>query len=318
MNRKIMYSVLSGALLIGTTVVRAQHATPEEAPPPPEFMLQDREPGPGGPDGPGEPFGGMELLGFGGMHGGKVVKGVPFSATAVSESTQTLADGNHITRNTKANLFRDSQGRFRREATVPALGAAAGAGQTHSFVFINDPVAGTGYMLQPDKKEAFQMNKGKSKNNEGDAAARKEKFKEKFDARQQKEIADGTLKIDNLGTQTVAGVAAQGTRRTRTIPAGKMGNDKPITIVSEEWYSNDLQIVVSSKHSDPRFGDRSFTLTSVQRTEPAATLFTVPSDYTVKQGHGGPRGRRRGLHGPGMGGPGAPPPPPNAPAPSDN
>jgi len=210
MNRKVMYAVLSGALLIGTTVVRAQHATPEEAPPPPEFMLQDGGPGPGGPDGPGEPFGGMELLGFGGMHGGKIVKGAPFSATAVSESTQTLADGNHITRSTKTNLFRDSQGRFRREATVPALGAAAGAGQTHSFVFINDPVAGTGYMLQPDKKEAFQMNKGKFKSNtEADGAARKEKFKEKFDARQQKEIADGTLKIDNLGTQTVRGMVFQ-------------------------------------------------------------------------------------------------------------
>src|SRR5882724_10119936 len=101
MNRKIMFSVLSGALLASAGIARAQEG-PEGALPPPMLMLQDGMPGEGGPGGPL----------FGGMHGGKVLKGSPFSAVAVSEHTQTLADGNHITRKTQSNLFRDSQGRF--------------------------------------------------------------------------------------------------------------------------------------------------------------------------------------------------------------
>jgi hypothetical protein len=99
-------------------------------------------------------------------------------------------------------------------------------------------------------------------------------------------------------------VNAQGTRHTRTIPAGQIGNDKPITIVSEHWYSNDLQMVVMSKRSDPRFGDTTYKLTNIQRQEPAASLFTVPADYTVQQGGKGHRGMRNFKQ---------PPPPPPAP-----
>ena len=306
MSRKIMYSVLSGALLASAGIAQAQHAQ-EEAAAPPLLMLQEGVPGEGGPDGPFGP--GFELLGFGGMHGGKVVKGAPFSATAVSEHTQTLADGNHITRKTQSNLFRDSQGRFRKEQTLPAFDAAAASGQAKSVVIISDPVAATGYMLETDKKIAFQMKKPGGNGPKGPDGTGDDR-KAKFEAREQTEIADGTLKVDALGTQTIAGVVAQGTRRTRTIPAGRMGNDKVITIVSEQWYSNDLQLVVSSKHSDPRFGDSSYTLANIQRNEPAASLFTVPSDYTVKQGHGGRAGKRFRR------GPGMPPPAPPAGAPA--
>lgn len=308
MGRKIMYSVLSGALLAGAGIAQAQHPGQEEAATPPLLMLQEGVPGEGGPDGPFGP--GFELLGFGGMHGGKVVKGAPFSATAVSEHTQTLADGNHITRKTQSNLFRDTQGRFRKEQTLPAFGAGA-AGQAKSVVIISDPVAATGYMLEADKKIAFQMKKPAGHGPKGPDGAGGDR-KAKFEAREQTEIADGTLKVETLGTQTIAGVVAQGTRRTRTIPAGRMGNDKVITVVSEQWYSNDLQLVVSSKHSDPRFGDSSYTLANIQRSEPAATLFTVPSDYTVQQGHGGRVGGKRFRRGPGMP---APAPPADAPAP---
>jgi len=97
-------------------------------------------------------------------------------------------------------------------------------------------------------------------------------------------------------------VNAEGTRTARTIPAGEMGNEKPITIVSERWYSTDLQMDVRSTHSDPRFGDTTYTLTNIQRSEPDASLFVVPSDYTVKQGKHGMMMFQQ-----------APPPPPPAP-----
>src|SRR6202521_6452629 len=94
----------------------------------------------------------IELLGFEGMHGGKVGTRVPFSAVAVSESAQTLADGNHIARKTQTNLYRDSQGRFRKEVTFTAVGPLATSGQPKSFVFINDPVAGSNFILHPGEK----------------------------------------------------------------------------------------------------------------------------------------------------------------------
>ena len=95
----------------------------------------------------------------------------------------------------------------------------------------------------------------------------------------------------SLGTQTIGGVSAQGTRTTRTIPAGQIGNEKPIVIVTERWYSPDLQMVVMSKRSDPRTGETVFQLTDVQLGEPDASLFQVPSDYTVTKG-GRPGARR--------------------------
>src|SRR6202158_1536338 len=135
MNRRVcMRMVLSGIFMLSAGLARVQQAPP--LPPPPMAMPQALGPEAGMI---GER---IELLGFEGMHGGKVVTGVPFSAVAVSESAQTLADGNHIARKTQTNLYRDSQGRLREEVTVTAVGPLATSGQPKSFVFINDPVAG--------------------------------------------------------------------------------------------------------------------------------------------------------------------------------
>jgi hypothetical protein len=270
--------ILSAVLVLSAGVARAQQSPP---PPPPDA---DMHGGPGGWVAPelGER---IELMGFAGLHGGKVVTGAPLSAVAVSETTQTLSDGNQISRTTRANLFRDSQGRFRKEVTLSGFGPLTASGQPKSFVIINDPVASTNFVLHPDTKTAEQMpghgkNGKKGPRNGGANGA----FVEKWSAREQQLVAEGLLKKEDLGTQTIGGVTAQGTRITRTIPAGQLGNAKPINIVSERWYSNDLQMVVKSTRSDPRTGTTTYTLTNIQRTEPATSLFSVPSDYSVKQG----------------------------------
>jgi hypothetical protein len=257
----------------------------------------------------------VEVLGFGGwLHGGKVVKGAPFSAVAVSETTQTLADGNHIVRKTQTNLYRDSQGRFRKEVTLPAIGPLAASGQPHTFIEISDPVAGTSYVLEPDQKVARQMPGHMGRGGEAGVGLRRgggpggpgaagvgvyRTFKEG-----KAELANANAKTESLGAQTIDGLNAEGTRTTRTIPAGEIGNESPITVVSERWYSADLQMDVKSTHSDPRFGNTTYTLTNIQRMEPAATLFAVPSDYTVTTGKD-----RMFIHKL-NGGPDAPPPPP--------
>jgi hypothetical protein len=262
---------------------------------------------PGPPPGPEGPMGGrMEILGFSEMHPGKVVAGAPYSAVAISETIQTLGDGTVIDRKIQSNVYRDGQGRTRRETTLPAVGPLATSGQNKSVVTINDPVASKAFVLHPDQKVAMLLPAHNHGNKGGNAAVGVgPNVEARIQAREQAEIASGRLKKDDLGTQSINGINAQGTRFTRTIVAGEIGNDKIITITSERWYSPDLQIVVKSVRTDPRFGQTTYTLTNIQRTEPAATLFAVPADYTVKQG--GPSGRgRRGPGGPG-GGPGAAP-----------
>ena len=86
----------------------------------------------------------------------------------------------------------------------------------------------------------------------------------------------------SLGTQVIEGVEATGTQTVVTIPAGEIGNEQPIKIVSEQWYSPALQVVVLSKRSDPRSGEMIYRLTQLDRSEPAAAMFQVPSDYTIK------------------------------------
>ena len=273
-----MHLVVGGALVLGVETAIAQ--------------------GPGG--GHHGPFGGpMELMGFEGMHGGKLVKGAPFSATSTSTTKQTLQDGTSINRTTQGAIYRDGEGRSRREVTFTGVGALAATGGTHKMVAIFDPVAGAHYMLNPDKKVAYKMTLPAN----AGTADKAQKFQQKMQARQQQEEASGALKVESLGTQMVNGVNAEGTRTTHTIAAGAIGNDKPIQVVSERWYSPDLQTVVQSSRTDPRFGTTTLSLTNIQKAEPAATLFAVPADYTVQAG-----GRGHGHHR-GPGAPAAPTPP---------
>lgn len=231
----------------------------------------------------------MELMGFEGMHGGKVVTGAPFTASATSETTQRLQDGSLIHRTSQVTMYRDSQGRSRHEATFTGVGPLAASGTPKTMVAISDPVAGVHIMLDAQQKIAhkrpFRARGGASSANAQSSST----FTAKMQAREEQEEASGLLKKESLGTQTMNGVVVEGTRITHVIPAGQIGNDKPLQVVSERWYSPDLQIVMKSTRTDPRFGTTTYTVTSIQRSEPAATLFTVPSDYTVQAG-----GRGRG------------------------
>jgi hypothetical protein len=97
------------------------------------------------------------------------------------------------------------------------------------------------------------------------------------------------VKTEDLGTQVIEGVAAQGTRTTMTIAAGKIGNDQAMQVINETWYSPDLQTVVRSHRVDPRNGEVTFRLSNVSRAEPARSLFEAPVDYKVTdQSHRGP------------------------------
>jgi TonB family protein len=346
---------------------------------------------------------------------GRVVKGAPFSAEGVSESVQTLADGNRITHRKTSAIYRDSEGRTRREETAAGVGPFAASGESHKAIFINDPVSGTNYVLNPRDNTATKVaqhfvferrgpNGGAQgggfsysirANDQGQRqpdtskpivggvlngralnrpapvypavarAARAEGLvmvevtvneegkvesakavdghpllrEAAVDAARQWEFAPTKLQNqpvkvagritfnfslskegaagappaaaevravaaggammmrtpgphgprfeatkESLGTQSIEGVQAEGTRTTTTIPAGAIGNERAIQITSERWYSPELQMVVMTRHSDPRFGETTYRLTNINRAEPDRSLFEVPSGYTVKEG----------------------------------
>ncbi|PYS99236.1 MAG: hypothetical protein DMF65_09640 [Acidobacteria bacterium] len=257
--------------------------------------------------------------------GGKVVKGAPYTAEAVTESVQTLADGNRIVHKTTAQVYRDSEGRTRRDQTIGAIGPYAAAGDPPQTYFINDPVAGVDYILEPRSKTArklphmeFSFKTESGEPEKGLVVERKlERTTTPPPSRASKEGAAkggeardfvftttapplpaapgepdvqffarataAETKTEKLDARSVEGVQAEGTRTTTTIPAGGIGNEQPIQIVNERWYSPELQVVVMTRHSDPRFGETTYRLTNIQRGEPASTLFQVPSDYTVKE-----------------------------------
>ena len=304
MNGNTRLFLTSATALLFSAGVFAQTPAPDAAPAPPSGHVR----GPHGPGfGPG-PFG-MELMGFGGMHGGKTVTGAPFTATAVGQINRTLADGSKISQTVQSNLYRDAQGRVRKEVTLPA-GSAASNGTLKSLVVIHDPVAGAGYVLDTTKKIARAMPQHTKGAGNG-APAEDETTAGGTTAANPRHGPGAKADVvkESLGTQTINGVAAQGTRYTRTIPAGRIGNDKPLTIVREEWYSPDLQMIVKSKRTDPFVGETTYNVTNIQRTAPSPTLFTVPSDYTVETAPAGKADRHAFRRG------GGAPPPPGADAP---
>lgn len=277
--------LLAAALLSVCGSLAAQDAPP---PPPPgaphggHFGF-----GPGGPGGPGADEM-MHFVGFEAGLGGKTVTGAPFSASFTTSESQTLSDGNQINRNTSGTVARDSEGRTRRDMTLPAIGRFAETGQSTPphVVLINDVVAGKQYVLEPDRKVARAMARPKWKGHNGAAANRA--HGPSADATAQARTRPNVT-TSSLGTQTIGGVQAEGTLTTRTIPAGAVGNAKPIVITTERWYSAELQTVVMVKRTDPYVGTSEFQLTNIQRTEPESSLFQVPADYTVHAG--GPANR---------------------------
>jgi TonB family protein len=285
--------------------------TPDRATFERQVMLQ-------GPPPPGD----FVFLGTEMSLGGKLVKGSPYSAQAVTETTQVLSDGNRIVNKTVALVYRDSEGRTRREQTLKAIGALARGGEPSQVIFISDPVAGTSYTLDPKTQIArklppmrFKVQRatgasGTSKSGESGAVAgyrgnvqqiivgqdqgENYRIAVEADAQIRRQVESGvalgwldkrnpSAKTESLGKQNINGVEADGTRTIVTIAPGEIGNERAIEIVSERWFSQALQVIVMTRHSDPRFGENSYQLMDINRTEPARELFEVPAGYRIEE-----------------------------------
>jgi hypothetical protein len=232
-----------------------------------------------------------------GLGPGKMVMGAPYSAEASTEIVQTLADGNRIVRKMTASVYRDSEGRTRRDQTLGALGPWVTASDPPQISFISDPVAKVQYVLDHKEHTAREMPLRSGPTAPFQMAAPppppgspqvavviRDMLRPGPGPLPQPEGASLPAPVvENLGKQTIEGVEAEGTRSTVIIPAGSIGNELPIQIVSERWYSATLQEIMLSTNSDPRSGTTTYKLTGLSRNEPPRSLFEVPPGYTLIQ-----------------------------------
>src|SRR5205823_5565262 len=93
-----------------------------------------------------------------------------------------------------------------------------------------------------------------------------------------------TLLLKHYLSRLSTALAPGGFRVTMTIPAGAFGNDREITLINESWSSDDLQVLVKSSNSDPRYGVTTYELTNIVRVAPDPILFQVLGDYIIRNG----------------------------------
>ena len=251
----------------------------------------------------------------------RVTPNRPYSAEAVTESLQVLGDGNRISKRSVTRVHRDSEGRTRREQlgdnglarTISINDPIGGAGYTldpatktafqTGALSIRSPTlvtghgpgagsgtgsgggrGGSGVAPTPTTSSAARVTAEQA------TAARVEQAETSrsasAQAKQVVELAasgNGKTTREELGEQTIEGVRATGTRSTTVIPAGSsLGNLNEIRIVSEQWFSPDLEVLVLTKHSDPRVGETIYKLVNIVRGQPDPNLFVVPPDYKVQ------------------------------------
>jgi len=367
---RVLTSLLLTTLVVVSTIsIYAQNKQPQSKQ---ELIQRERIFGPDDPHAPPPPGDNFIFVASEMNSDGKVVKGAPYSAQAVTETTQTLSDGNRIINKSTATIYRDSEGRTRREQTLRVIGPFAASGEPPQTIFINDPVAGVNYALDTRTKTAHKLppmrfdfkmrfppggvGGGIGVGTGGGAAvglraaepssapppgmsapmvfertAPPPGASMQMSGSPQIPPNDGAAVVfersvapppgeggmvfqwqgareenarnESLGKQSIEGVEAEGTRKTIEIPAGEIGNERPIEIVFERWYSSELQMVVMTRHSDPRFGETTYRLMNINRSEPAHELFEVPADYTVKSPPGiGANVPLEGISGPVMNG----------------
>lgn len=199
------------------------------------------------------------------------IVGAPYSAEGSGQSVQTLVDGTHITRTVPGQkVWRDSQGRTRTERALsppypnrPAPPVA---------VEIVDPVAGVYYILDIQNKVAHR------------AALRQLPARPAAQAQVRPQSPPAyrpETKSESLGTQTVEGLPAIGSRTTVTTPVDAIGNDRPIVSATESWTSTELRIILLTRSNSPQSGESVWRLTNISRVEPEPGLFRPPLDYQV-------------------------------------
>ena len=201
------------------------------------------------------------------------VPNAPFSAVVAVERSVIRPDGHVGQFKTMREIGRDSQGRIHNErrAFVPANSTKApGLIRIHLY----DPATRTSALLFPRKKTYWTVTANHPPATvppnmiysapPGSSAPQNEFTRE-----------------EDLGGRDIEGISARGVRELQTIP-GENGKDAVVT--DEYWYSEDLRINLVVKHSDPRTGSVTLTVSQITRAEPDPAFFQIPETYRQGQG----------------------------------
>ncbi len=194
------------------------------------------------------------------------VPGLPFSAKVELEMANQLQDGTLITHKTYNLVARDSQGRTRNEARN-WIDPATGAEPRLTRIELYDPSTKLRTNLYLLTKIARQWPVGTP----GPMAA---------PSPQSAPTTPETTR-ENIGRDTIEGLPVRGVRVSQTYPTGSLGNDRPLTVVTEYWYSETLRINLLTKRTDPRYGERTVRVTGLVREEPDPALFAIPDGYKL-------------------------------------
>jgi len=214
-----------------------------------------------------------------------VVKGAPYSAEEVTERTQILADGTHITQPSQiVRLCRDAEGRRRREWFLGGTNPSDGV----MIAWTIDPVSGFRYLLDSYNHIAHRFSPPEKGNHPVRYSQEAHAVAQGANATALQAVKPPAVRTDrpeasteSLGSQIIEGVSAEGRKTTRTFPAGSIGNDRPLVTESEHWFSNELRMTILSRTSDPRTGETTIRLRNINRSEPDPALFSVPPDYQI-------------------------------------
>lgn len=225
-----------------------------------------------------------------------LVRGVPFSAKQILETTEILPDGNTATDSSTSLIYRDRRGRTRRDLLSVQAGSEGETATTRSSI-INDPLTGFTYTLDPRTSSArrtiFVATRSNSQQNLAGGSTQGTANRDQVlpvpavsgtetGLRVGRENNLSQAKPDPLGTREIEGVLAEGTRISMTVPKGAVGNEQPFEVVVERWYSPDLQAVVLVKRTNLKGGTTTYRLVDIKRADPASPLFIVPSDYKIR------------------------------------
>jgi hypothetical protein len=94
-------------------------------------------------------------------------------------------------------------------------------------------------------------------------------------------VQGSSSESEDLGKQSIGGLGTVGTRETTVIPAGTIGNNSPILLKREFWYSPQLGVNLISKLQHPLSGTQNFEVSEITLGEPDAKLFEVPSGFKI-------------------------------------
>lgn len=233
------------------------------------------------------------MMGMGAYDPSSAKGGAPFNATVKTTFEQKLPEGNAIRRVTHTHQARDSAGRTMIEAIGGCVHGEDGEMRPLIVANVNDPIARTrlnwivnengqpkvaNLMHFPDSAPRAPI--PQAARPAPDPAQQAQRLRV-YQAQQARLRAENHT--EDLGTRDFNGIAAQGTRTTRTIPAGEEGNDQPLVVFTETWRSKELGLTVMAIDDDPRRGRTTTEYEDLNLGEPDPSLFAPPPGYTIKE-----------------------------------